>query len=240
MDFASFLQVIARRWKLVAIGLVVTVVAAFVVMQTMKPTYEAAASVLLYSPASAAGASAEPEPTTTIAGSQNPLYGMDLGVVTDVMAQRMADPAVVEQLLARDGGGTWEVAENTETRSPLLIVTVSAPTSGEAVGTMKNVLAEIDEQLGVVQRQIEVPASDRLITTQIVREDTVAAAKNGSRARALAAVLLLGIIGSFSLPFVADGLEAASRRRREDRTSPPEGVGWAAPPLKSDSTGTDG
>jgi hypothetical protein len=237
MDFASFLQVIARRWKLVAIGLVVTVALAFAAATTLKPTYEAGASVLLYSPdRSEAAPSGSTAPTTAAPRfdqpdeSQNPLAGTDLGVVTDVMAQRMADPAVVERLLRRDSGGTWEVAQNTETRTPLLVVSASAPTNGEAIGTMKNVLAEINHQLEVVQK------GDPLITTQIVRRDTVAAAKSGSRVRTLAAVLLLGIIASFSLPFVADGLQEAKRRRREGKTKLPESVGLAPAPRAPDIT----
>ena len=228
MDFASFLQVIARRWKLVALGLVVTVAVAFGAATTLKPTYEAAASVLLYTPEQA------PAGSSTTDHSKNPLYGLDLGTNTDVMAQRMADPAVVKRLMRSGNGGTWEVAQNTESRSPLLIVAASAPTNAEAIGTMRNVLAEINRQLEVVQN------GDDWVTTQIVRRDTVAAAKSGSRVRTLAAVVLLGIIASFSLPFVADGLQEARRRRREAKTKPPEGgVGLAPAPRVPEITGPE-
>jgi Chain length determinant protein len=224
MDFASFLQVIARRWKLVAVCLVVTVVCAFSVGLVMKPTYEAQASVLLYSPSGTVGtgsgptppatSASGPAPPATSASSQNPLYDIgDLSVATDVMAQRMADRSVVEQVNSRGAGGTWTVAQNIETRSPLLVVTSDASTNDESIRTMKNVLAGIDQQLRVLQNQTPTTPSDRVIRTQLVREDPAATAKSGSRVRALVAVLVLGIIGSFSLPFAADALQAARSRR---------------------------
>jgi len=240
MDFASFLQVIRRHLKLVVAGLMVTAVCALGIGSLMKPTYEAQASVLLYSPSNASGTTDGVPPTT--AGSQNPLYEIgDLGVVTDVMSQRMADPAVVQDVNNRGaGGGTWAVAQNTETRSPLLLVTADAPSNDAAITTMKNVLNVIDEQLRVLQNQKATTPTDHVITTQIVRQDTSAAAKHGSRARALAAVLVLGVIASFSLPFVVEALEASRRKRSEARAVHAAANGFGAPVLEPNSAGSAG
>lgn len=97
MDFWNSLKVLARRWYIVAVGLLITLGGAFGVNAVIAPSYTAVGSLVL----------AVPPNLPERASSANPYlaYG-NLAVAARVVASGMNQPSVVREQAdqGRNGG----------------------------------------------------------------------------------------------------------------------------------------
>jgi hypothetical protein len=209
MTTADVLALVRRRWYVVLLALLVTVLALQAVRDA-RPVYWAEAEVTLLSPPAPGGPN---ELTTSTQG----LVAMAGLVVADVQAGE-AQPAVSDSvdlpgLGVRDGwnvrlpnvGGQWEPNFD----RPVVDVQVVAATPSEASARLAGLVADVQRALDDRQAADGVPPVARIRTASVEHVQVVRV--DGSRSRAAVMVLLLGLAGSV---VAAQLVDAALRRRR--------------------------
>jgi hypothetical protein len=194
MDLLTALKILLRRWPVMLAGLVFTVFAVIQVGRMIEPTYEAKSTVLLLSPGS----------STT-----NPFneFGANLEVTADAIMVVLQSPVGGEKLEAAGATGGFKLERN---EGPLIDIIASAPTERAATRTVEVVVAGLREELET--RQASSPVDQHITVSELTQP--VATPKLGSRIRAQAAVLAVGITGTVAAGLAADAL---MRQRQESK-----------------------
>lgn len=219
MDILAAVRIMLRRWHVVLSGLVLTAVAAFTVMQSIAPTYQAKGSAMIVSP----------PPLETEEGvnplSLNPYARFDAStsVLAGVTVEIMNDIDVRERLALEGASPGYQIGQSNST--PVLWVVVVDPDPQQAIRSTSMVLAAVGVELDRRQAEAGAPEESR-IRSFVVTEPTRAIALTGARVRAFTAVAVLGLAASISLAFVVEAFAQARRRRRDAVES--RGELWAA------------
>lgn len=213
MDFVTFVKTILRRWKVTVPGLVLTFVLMVGVFSVVKPQYRAGGTLVLLGPKALPSTDQPDGPPV----ARNPLLDLGgLSVVTEVMTQRMTDEAVVRRLERAGASPDFEVQQNLETRSPLLVVTADAATAEKAEHSLDVVFQGISSELLAIQRQDGAVGPEQLIRARTLRQDDRARALQGSRTRAVGAAMVLGLFLTLAVVFGLEGLDRARRARQDE------------------------
>jgi len=205
--------VLRRRWYVTAAGLLVTLAMAGLV-RSLPGTYSTQVDVVFLQPDDGNTYRVVTPGLIGLAGvvGQMANGGQDQvqTVSQDVM---LAEEGVEHGYSVRlpDSGGQW--ANNFE--RPLLDVQATGDSPQEVRARLDTVLAKIDRDLADLQDRAGVDPRYR-VTTRLSPLTPPVLHNTGSRARALASSLLLGIVLTLSLAVAAD---AGMSRRREDRAS---------------------
>jgi len=208
----TFLKTLVRRWKVTVPGLVLTAVLVVGAFAIVKPKYRAQGTLVLLGPKTVPNTDQPDAPPV----AHNPLLDLGgLSVVTEVMTQRMTDEAVVRGLVAEGASADFEVQQNLETRSPLLVVIADAKTPQEAEHSLDVVFRGISHELISIQRQDGAVGADEMIRARTLRKDDHASARQGSRTRAVGAAMVLGLLLTLAAVFGVEGLDRARRDRAE-------------------------
>lgn len=196
MDFWNSLKVLARRWYIVAVGMLVTLGAAVGVNFLISPSYTAVGSLVLAVPPNL------PERAT----SSNPYlaYG-NLAVAARVVASGMNQPSVVREQRSKGATGDFVVDLDPERSSPIITVNSTARTAAEAIKTVEVVTAGVQQLLADRQKTLGAPQNTWITANTVVVPEEANQAI-GSRLRAVSAVLVLGVIGTLTLAFGVEGL----------------------------------
>jgi hypothetical protein len=205
VDLIATLQVMLRRWYVVGPVLLLTGVAVLLVYGAVQPTYEARGTVIMRS-------AAHTEDPRTGARNQYADYGnlsIPARVVTDALSQETSR----EQLKQRGVPGDFAVGLDAGSLAPIITVVGTAPTPAEAIETTRAVMVEVDKELTRRQEQLGAPRIT-FLATEVVAAPTEAVPLNGSRLRAGAGVLVLGLIVALVAGFTAEAI--ARRRDRAD------------------------
>lgn len=212
MYFSDAVGVLLKRWYVVVVGLLLVaggVAAALVLVPTQ---YQATAHVLLLLPSQSTGAR---NPT-------NPYLNLQPGLTTTatLIASELGTKSA--QRTVADGGfdSSFAVGVAPDT-GPLLVITVEDTDQAMAVATREEVVRQLDVQLSAMQKDIDVPSTQVIFAR---RNDPPGGAEvlPGSKIRAAAGILGLGVALTVVAAFLVDRLvrRRASRRQPED---PPAG-----------------
>ncbi|QAY61964.1 hypothetical protein ET495_00085 [Xylanimonas allomyrinae] len=201
MNTTEILRGILRRWYIVAIGLVVSVAGSVVVWNTVPPTYERSASLLLMP-----GADLLPE------GASNPyLYLGSLSTAADILARASAE-GLISDLQHEFPGAEFTIGRDYSTSAPVVSVQVEAPTDGAAAAGVDRAMAGITSTLGAMQDESNIASSER-ISVQTLYVDGDGTVKQRTRMTALAATGVAVMSLSVVLAALVDAMILRSRRK---------------------------
>jgi hypothetical protein len=203
VDFWNSLKVLARRWYIVAVGLLVTLGGAVGVNSLIAPSYTAAGSLVL----------AVPPNLPERAASANPYlaYG-NLSVAARVVASAMNQPSVVRDQREKGATGDFVVDLDPERSSPIITVNSTAGSAAGAIKTVEVVTAGVKQLLADRQKDLGAPQNTWITASSVVVPEEANQAI-GSRLRAVSAVLVLGFIGTLTLAFAVEGMAQGRSRQ---------------------------
>jgi hypothetical protein len=207
VDFVSALLVLVRHWLVVLNGAVLTLGATAALFVAVPPTYQATTSSVLLVPA---------QPGATESGQLNPYlgFGASLGIVAQITARRMNDLATGVKL-AKQGATADYLVDIVPGDAPMLSVVATSRDEQDALRTAKIVDAGIAVELRDSQLELGAPRN-LLIQTSPVTTASRAVKKQGSRIRALAAAMVLGVSSTIVAAFMAEGVRVRRAKVRAD------------------------
>jgi len=198
-----------RRWWAVVIGLLGTASITYVAFTLVPPEQQAHASLLILPPA------------RTAAETGNPYLELGgLQPAADMLAAAMNSGPVHESLAPPHGSATFEVARDTTSSGPMLLVSVADDDPRRTSALLNSVLDKIPDVFAQLQEQVRVRPSNLMTLTEVTRDtQPETSMKSQLRATLVAAVggLALTIFGTNLL----DGLlrrRSASKTRSEARS----------------------
>lgn len=200
MDFVASVRVLLRRWYVVAPLVLLTLGACALAWLRVAPTYVLTASVLLRNPS----IQADPD-----SGARNPYVDFgNLAIPARVISDVMMQERVRAELSARGATTEYEVAPDSSSVVPLLIVEVKAASETMAVQTGELVVDRIGEELESRQRALGAPPMT-FITPEVITPPVKAEPTYASRLRAVAGLLGVGALLSVAAAFLVEAVMSA-------------------------------
>lgn len=199
MDFWEVMKVAARRWAVTVPVLVVTLLVAVLVPPRIDPTYAAATSTAVISPL-------EADP------ADNPYLSLGPVAMAQGLVASGGGPAAMATISAAGGSDDYTVRIQ-NSRSPLLLVNVNAPTPELASSTAAMVLDQLRTQLAERQTAAGAPPDAQYYTQDLLQEAVAVPVYDGAqRVRFLA--LGLGVGLAVTLALALEGVAVLRQRRR--------------------------
>lgn len=217
MEFWTAVAVLRRRWYIVVPGLVLTLVAAALLVSQVKPTYQATGKMLILQqqPKSSDSASSGGVTAATIDPSKlNATGQLGLQKFASIVAEAAADSSFKDMLVSLGGSPAYEV-KPPFADVPTLTLTSTAASPEAAMESYRH-LVEAVNQLIVQQQEI---AGDLGPIPFIGRESitpAVATPQGGARTKALIMVTAVGGILTLGAAFAFDSMAAARARKKQE------------------------
>jgi capsular polysaccharide biosynthesis protein len=229
MDFWRTLRVLVRRWYVVVPAFLLTVGAAALVFTSVPPTYVSYGVLVLNTPVTG---SIEPNDPKSEVGLVNPLLNFDQGLSMSgsILIQALSHPETSAELgVLPDSPTRYKVhngSTNPEllTSGPFIVIDGESTTAADARSIVQRVAERAVVELAKRQESLQAPKSTYITVNQVVSA-TTPEELNGSKARAAASALAVGMAVSLFAAFAFESF-ATRRRRRTDAALPP-GVGPA-------------
>lgn len=202
MLMAELWRSLLRRWHWVVVGGLLSAGLAVGVFVQIGPQYSLVTESLLL------------PPTSAVPQGANPYLGLStLSATVDVVSAGVLGPKTYDTMRASGISATMVVGSDPASPAPLIISTVTAKTSADAVRASKFILAAIPSTLADLQSRSNVPVSQRITSTVIVENYQPTVVRKSQLRDTIAAfifsgVLTLLIVGAF------DALVTRSGRRR--------------------------
>ena len=204
MYLSELAGALRRRWWAVVIGLLGTAAIAALVFTLVPPEQEAHASLVILPPARSVGETGNPY--LSLGGLQP---------AADMLAAAMNSGPVHESLAPSQGSATFEVAQDTESSGPMLLVTVNDNDPDRAMALLDSVIKTMPHVLAQLQEQVHVRTTNRLTVTEVAR-DTQAERSVKTLLRAT----LVAVVGGLALTvFGTNMLDGLLIRRSVKKTT---------------------
>lgn len=202
--FLSDWRLLLRRWYVVVVGLLATVLLCFLATRLVPTKYEATSGLLLLPPRS----TAEGVP-------DNPFLSLGgLDTVSGVVA-RAATDRVMQQEVAKAGGtGSYTVEPDLASGGPVLLITVDDVTAEGALTTLQVVSQRLPALLTSLQTSSGVKNPALIRSRELIRDD-VAQPIRKPLIRALLVALAGGLAGTVLLASLVDGFMLRRSTRDE-------------------------
>ncbi len=150
MDFIDACKVILRRWYVAVPLLLLTFAGTYYAYTSASANYTAKASLLLISPPSRTIGVGDTE-SAAVCPSNPWCAGGDVLNLANVVSRQMDDPGLAGELLDPHPGASYEVLLNAENRSTIMELTTTARTPEDALDTLNDLIAEVDQTLAARQ-----------------------------------------------------------------------------------------
>lgn len=224
MTGLQLLRTLGHRWYIVAAGLILSVVAVMLLARATGPVYSAQTDVVFSAPGRGGL-------TASADGVMDGLVGLASAVQRDV-GGRIPPPTLTTDNATLFGsgvskgytitlpniGGQWQISYN----DPKLTVSVVGPDPGWVRVTSDRLVAEI--QHNALKRQIDagVPDYSRIVTGRVPKQTSVSSVSSSTStdARAMIAVVMIGLSVSGTLAVLLDRRQALGRKRNRHATRP--------------------
>lgn len=212
MDLTESFRALRRQWILTVALLLLTLAGTAAAAVKLPWTYQAVGTTVLLNSRNASAASLG-----------NPLLAFDpsLANAAEVLSLALMSPPTAQALQARGYPAGYQVAVSSLTGGPILQITVTGHNKTSVENTLHGVMNEVGPQLLDLQSGV---ASRNLITALPLSESAQPSRSISKKAKPLVAVLGLGLVLTFAIPQIVDGL--ATRRRKR-----------SAPQQKTDGRG---
>lgn len=192
-----------RRWYLVVLALVLTAGVGLVAAKAMSPTYRTEASVVLI------------PPKGTVDPTENQFLNLaGLSQAVDVLSRSLNDDEVHALVAETAPDGTFEVMRDGATSAPVLVIAAKAESAADADAVVTAVLEQVPVNLSALQSALAIRQGAEITSLPLDRDDEPVASQK-TRVRAIAAVMLLCLIGSTLLIGMVDGLLLVRSWRRQ-------------------------
>lgn len=209
MQLSDTIAALIRGWYVMVTGLLVTAVVGWTVYQVVPTKYEASGSLLLM----------PSEATVGVEG--NPFLSLN-GMVDarDVLLRRADSKDNRANVLDQAKDSDYTIGADPTTLSPIVAIQAQARTPEAAISLLTSVLVNVDQHLNTMQTELDVPAN-RKIKTRVLVADQSAAPNTKSQLRAAIATVAGGIVGTFILTGLLEGI-LTRRHQRRARNALPE------------------
>ncbi len=212
MDYRKLLAVVRRYWVAVFAVLVLTAVAVVLVPAHISPDYDARGTVILLSPSTATDSSTGQNvginPWSRFGASGE-------GVAATAIIEVLQSKAVEEVVLDDDAVQEYSITANPGGNGAILDISVLASTDDAAVAAFDLIVDRLAAELESRQEAAGAPADTRLESNVLTRPDS-ALELQGSRTRAMLALVVLGAIAAVAVAVALDTLFAGRRDRAAD------------------------
>ena len=217
MHLADVLSTLKRRWLLVLVGVLVTLVGCVAVARVVPPKYTLTANVLLL-----------PPQTVSPQGS-NPLLVLgDLNTVADVLSRSMTDDESISRMRAQGAVETFSATRDQTTSAPLLQTSATAKTLADAKETLDIITNSVPERLNSIQSALGVqPAA--VVTSTVLTNNNVPEVSRKTQIQGIVGAAALGLFSTLLFVSVVD-------RRRQSRRG--RGSSGALPESSQTARGT--
>lgn len=209
MYFLDALKLLARRWVVVVVGVLLTAGAGFAVMKMVPTTYQASSQMLILLPPEASGRTTPTNPYLNLQPGQTTTASLVAGTITTKDSQlamvKAGFPSSYSVALIPGAG-------------PLLVITTKDTDPKAALATRNAVMDRVDAELAQIQSEVSVPKRQMMHTSR----SSVSGADvlPGSRLRALMATTAAGglliLLVAFSLDRLLGRRRATSEVTQDD------------------------
>lgn len=214
-----------RRWWILTVVLLLLTLAGAASTATRLRTYQSDSSVLLLASRSAA---------RLTGGNPYLSFSPSLTLTADAVGREIMAPATVQHLASRGFRDSYTVGLapfTTNTTGSVLLVSVTGIKKAAVERTLHAVTSEIGTVLQQLQVQNGVKKHNRIraLTLSHAMQATLDVTKT---ARPVVSVAAIGLLLTFGIPVVADGLLTRRRTRRairRGRTTPERASGFTGP-----------
>lgn len=208
MFLSELHRVLLRRWYLVLLGAIATVGLGYQTTRMMPPDYTVTAETLMLPPA------------TSVPAGSNPYLALGgLDAAGDVLSKSLSSDAAAAAVKAQGARGQYTVSLDPGTPAPLVLVTATASSSDDAMGTLQLVLNRLPVTLAEIQQSAKVP-QNAMITSSVITKSTEAVKSSKPQVRALVVALGAGLGLTLLLVAAVDALMRGRRARRGQHTQP--------------------
>lgn len=221
MDFWQTVLLLFRRWYVVLPALLASLGAATMVYLS-TPVYYVSHSVIVLatSPVGSSVSTDRSGPPALV----NPLLNYDYGLSTSasIIIQSLNSPEMAAELGVVPQGESAYKVSNGSTNPELLVSGPFIFIDGEsrdpaaARALVQKVAKRVARELAARQKDLEAPPQT-YVTANVVVAPTVGESKGGSRGRAGAAAVGIGLIISVASGFASDSVATRWAQRRRDR-----------------------
>ena len=202
MTAPQTLRVIARRWYLVLVGVLLTGVLCAAANLLVPPTYDSQGSMVLM------------PPSATVGEAGNPYLQLGgMSEAMDVLVRQTSAEEIREGILDRYPSGTYVVEPDRTTSGSIIVVHATAETPDESLQLLENAMATLPATLGQMQDELGVTPEQRIDIMPVV-VDTEAALNFKQTIQVVALAGLAGLAGTLMLTALLDGLLTGRRQRK--------------------------
>lgn len=203
MDLMESFRTLRRRWILTSVLLLLTLAGTVAVAIKLPWTYQSEATMVLLNSKSGSAAT-----------GNNPYLAFDpsLSQAAEVVSLEVMDPRTAQVLQARGYPDAYQIAISSVTGGPVLDTTVTGSKKNTVEHTLNGVMQEIGAKLLNLQTGI---APRNLITAEVVSVKPQASRSVSKKAKPVVVVLCIGLVLTFAIPQILDGVAARKRSRWE-------------------------
>jgi hypothetical protein len=221
LDLVQLFRALGRRWYAVVAGVILTAVAAVLMLRIVPVTYDAHASMLLLPPTK-----------SVVESNGNPflvLGGLD--TVAGVLSLSLTDSATVTKIAPPSSKTTYTVAPDQGIPGSVLDITTSARSASQALALLHTVEQLSTTRLADLQNQVNAPAGSEA-RIMVITDNNKANANISALSRALIVVVAVGLVLTFLLTISLDAII----RRRATRKARRKAKADAQAPTPDDDT----
>ncbi|GAB2457956.1 hypothetical protein HD599_003458 [Conyzicola lurida] len=203
---SNLLSASLRRWYVIVVGVLLTAGATYLVYDASEPTYEISGTAVLL-----------PGSSTVPDGGNGFLYLGGLNPALEVLMRSVNSDATSSEILGDDPGVTgYTVERDSDASGPILLVTATSDTQSGARSILRAVLDTLPVRLAALQNDVAVPDAARMSVLDLAVDEKPTALTN-DRTRGVLGVAAGGLVATFLLTALVDGLVLSIARRRRQR-----------------------
>jgi capsular polysaccharide biosynthesis protein len=203
MDLMGSFRVLRRRWILTSALIILTLVGTAGAAVKLPWSYEATGTIVLLNSKSASAGT-----------DSNPLLAFDpsLTSAAEVLSLAVMAPRTALTLKAAGYPDVYQVAISSSTGGPILQITATGRDKSNVERTLHGVMDEVSTQLLSLQSGV---ASRNMITALSLSAASQPSRSISKKAKPVIAVLGLGLVLTFVIPQLLDGLANRGQARNE-------------------------
>jgi hypothetical protein len=215
MEVMETFQVLRRHRLLTSALLLLTVAGTAGAAVKLPWTYQAVAQTVLLNSNTASKASGD-----------NPYLAFDpsLTQTANVLCLELMDPRTAHALASEGYSAGYQVVVNSLTGGPVIQITVTGSNAGTVEHTLSGVTDAVSTKLLDLQSGI---APQNQITSTVLSVQPTATHSLSKKAKPLVAVLGVGLVLTFAIPQLINGVVLRRRRRRSDTSATSSSMGAA-------------
>lgn len=202
MDLMESLRALRRQWILTSVLLMVTFAGTAGALAKLPWAYQSQATTVLLNSKSA---------SASVGGNPYLAFADSLTLAADVVSLEVMDPRTADALQASGYPDSYQVVVSTLYGGPILQITVTGSKKSTVEHTLYGVLDEVSAKLLALQGGITPRNQIRSLVVSVTPQASRSVSK---KAKPLVVVLGLGLVLTFAIPQIVDGMVSRRRLRR--------------------------